>query len=136
MKTVFMRPMSPTATTTSTTRVMTRAVPIRNRINRFSSGWLGRRSNTPAQAASGRASQAICTPLKSRKTTAANSTASMPSISSAYGRNLPNADTGVTAIHSRVSQASQKKMMNRNRPQCVRYDQMGVCCPVHGMTEP
>ncbi len=76
LKTVFMRPISPTSTTTSTARVSVNAVPIINNTARLTSGMSGRRMRIPAQAARGKASQPIRTPSAAKKASRAINKAS------------------------------------------------------------
>src|SRR5690349_19902973 len=113
--------------------VIKRAVPTRNRTNRLASDRFGRNNKTPAQPAIGRAIHPMFVfPKNLSASRATTNTTTADSIKSAYGFSLRSEETGVVAIHSRVSQAIQATMINRKTSQCVRYEKMGVNGPFHG----
>src|SRR5918995_6560526 len=125
--------MSPLTTTTSTTIVINNAVPIRNRTNRFVSGRLGRSNKTPAQPAMGNAIQpTLVFPKNLSASTASTNKTTAPSIHRAYGLSFRSAETGVVAIHSRVSHAIHATTINKKTSQWVRYEKIGVKGPLHG----
>ena len=94
-------------TTSSTASVNIEAVPIINKMNRLVSLCPGLKINKPAQRHMRIASQLIETPRTSNPAIINNTITRINSIISVYGFNLLNEDTGVFAIHSRVSQINQ-----------------------------